>query len=170
MLTLEEIRRKLAKNQRGNASQFLVAGELCRRGHPAVVTLGNTVNVDILCSNLAGTEFVHIQVKTFRRGASRCMVGIKAEKDFGPKFFWIITGLAPVDSDKKDEYFIIPSKIMSTNVRRHAKKYHETPNRNGELPKKTAIRIVAVPPRKNRLGWSIEKFRNKWDLIDEALR
>ena len=48
----------------GNASQS-VAGELCRRGYPAVVTLGNTPNVDVLCSNLEGTKFVFIQIKTF---------------------------------------------------------------------------------------------------------
>ena len=42
------------KALRGHASEFFVAGELCRRGHAAVVTLGNTPNVDILCSKLAG--------------------------------------------------------------------------------------------------------------------
>lgn len=30
------------KSTRGNASQFFIAGELCRRGYSAVVTLGNT--------------------------------------------------------------------------------------------------------------------------------
>jgi len=49
------------KSTRGNASQFFVAGELCRRGYSAVVTLGNTPNTDILCSNIEGTKFVHIQ-------------------------------------------------------------------------------------------------------------
>jgi len=29
------------KSTRGNASQFFVAGQLCRRGYSAVVTLGN---------------------------------------------------------------------------------------------------------------------------------
>ena len=53
------------KNYRGNASQFFIAGELCRRGYSAVVTLGNTPNRNILCSNLEGTKFVHIQVETF---------------------------------------------------------------------------------------------------------
>ena len=52
---------------RGNASQFFVAGELCRRGYAAVVTLGNTPNTDVLCSNTEGTRFVHIQVKTYRQ-------------------------------------------------------------------------------------------------------
>jgi hypothetical protein len=57
------------KALRRHASEFFVAGELCRRGHAAVVTLGNTPNVDILCSNLAGTRFAHIQVKTFEPGS-----------------------------------------------------------------------------------------------------
>lgn len=44
------------KTFRGNASQFYIAGELCRRGYSAVVTLGNTPNVDILCSNREGRD------------------------------------------------------------------------------------------------------------------
>ena len=56
------------KSARGNASQFFVAGELCRRGLVAVVTLGNTPNTDILCSNPSGTWLVHVQVKTFVPG------------------------------------------------------------------------------------------------------
>ena len=48
------------KNARGNASQFFIAGELCRRGYSAVVTLVNTPNTDILYSNYQGTKFVHI--------------------------------------------------------------------------------------------------------------
>ncbi len=44
------------KNARGNASQFFIAGELCRRGYSAVVTLGNTTNTNILCSNYQRTN------------------------------------------------------------------------------------------------------------------
>jgi hypothetical protein len=76
------IQSKLAvhKNMRGNASHFFVAGELCRRGYAAVVTMGNTPNTDVLCSNHAGTKFVHIQVKTFCPGKTNCMVGKKQTK------------------------------------------------------------------------------------------
>lgn len=35
------------KTARGNASQFYVAAELCRRGHAAAVTLGNTPGTDV---------------------------------------------------------------------------------------------------------------------------
>ena len=71
------------KNHRGSASQFFVAGELCRRGYVAVVTMGNTPNTDILCSNEEGTKFVHIQVKTYEPGHKKVAVGKKAEKDYG---------------------------------------------------------------------------------------
>lgn len=71
---------KSDKTHRGNASQFFVAGELCRRGHVAVVTMGNCPNTDILCSNKEGTKFVHIQVKTFRPSDKDCSVGLKAER------------------------------------------------------------------------------------------
>lgn len=68
------------KTFRANASQFFVAGELCRRGFYAVVTLGNAANTEILCSNVAGTKFVYIQVKTYVPGNKTCSVGQKQRK------------------------------------------------------------------------------------------
>jgi len=88
------------KTFRGNASQFFVAGELCRRGYYAVVTLGNTPNVDVLCSNKAGTQFVHIQVKTFMPGNKTCSVGMKAHRNFGPFFFWVLAGIPSPESNR----------------------------------------------------------------------
>ena len=81
------------KSSRGNASQFFVAGELCRRELVAVVTMGNTPNTDILCSNREGTKFVHIQVKTFVPGNATVSVGKKAEKNYGKNFIWAVSEL-----------------------------------------------------------------------------
>jgi hypothetical protein len=106
----------MEKSTRGNASQFFIAGELCRRGYSAVVTMGNTPNTDILCSNLAGTKFVHIQVKTFVPGGRTCSVGAKAEKDFGERFFWVLGGIPPPQSNCSFEYFIIPSHDMASKI------------------------------------------------------
>src|ERR1700730_12938145 len=86
------------KSTRGNASQFFIAGELCRRGYSAVITLGSTPNTDILCSNLAGTRFVHIQVKTFVPGNRTCSVGLKAVKPYGENFFWVLGGIPQPNS------------------------------------------------------------------------
>ncbi|MBU2609465.1 MAG: hypothetical protein KJ606_00760 [Chloroflexi bacterium] len=104
------------KSTRGNASQFFVAGEPCRRGYSAVVTLGNTPNTDILCSNIEGTKFVHIQVKTFVPGNRTCSVGMKAEKDFGENFFWVLGGIPGPGSKSSFEYYIIPASEMSKNI------------------------------------------------------
>ena len=104
------------KNSRGSASQFFVAGELCRRGLVAVVTMGNTPNTDILCSNTAGTKFVHIQVKTYVPGSRTVSVGRKAEKNYGENFIWVLGGIPKPESDNPFEYYIIPSSELAKNV------------------------------------------------------
>jgi hypothetical protein len=98
------------KSSRGNASQFFIAGELCRRGYSAVVTLGNTPNVDILCSNQQGTRFAHIQVKTFVPGSRTCSVGVKAMKNVGPTFFWVLGGIPLPGSDRPSNTMSFPRK------------------------------------------------------------
>jgi len=157
------------KSTRGNASQFFVAGELCRRGYSAVVTLGNTPNTDILCSNLEGTKFVHIQVKTFRPGDRTCSVGLKAEKDFGNKFFWVLGGIPEANANTDFEYFIIPSKIMAKNVSKAHQLWLQTPGTKGQAHKDNKVRTVYLPPKKSISGWDILPYKNRWDLIEEKL-
>ncbi|HOS65689.1 MAG TPA: aspartate ammonia-lyase [Candidatus Latescibacteria bacterium] len=158
------------KISRGNAAQFFVAGELCRRGHAAVVTLGNTPNVDILCSNAAGTRFAHIQVKTFEPGNRTCSVGIKAETDFGSTFFWVLSGIPSFGSDREFEYYIIPSREMARNVREGHEKWLATPGKNGQVHHDSNVRAVNLPPFSPFWGWDITSFRNRWDLIEEVLK
>jgi hypothetical protein len=150
--TLDVIPR-IGKGHLGNASQFFVAGELCMRGHSAVVTLGNTPNVDILCSDLAGTKFAHVQVKTFRRGVTRCIIGKKAEMHSADSFFWVPAGLPKADDvEPKIEYFVIPARTMRKRIALQYKKYLATPGAKGKRRKETGMRTVAIPPRKNVFG------------------
>ncbi len=160
------------KITRGNASQFFVAGELCRRGYSAVVTLGNTPNTDILCSNIEGTKFVHIQVKTFLPGERSCSIGIKAEKYYGENFFWVLAGIPEAGSNKDFEYYIIPSKIMAENVTKCHQSWLQTPGINGNVNHDNQVRMVLLPPKKisNIWEWDITEFRNRWDLIEEKLK
>jgi hypothetical protein len=157
------------KSARGNSSQFFVAGELCRRGYAAVVTLGNTPNTDVLCSNRAGTRFVHIQVKTFVPGNRTCSVGLKAEKDFGPNFFWILAGIPLPNSTAAFEYFIIPSADMSSNVGNAHKLWLSTPGKLGQAHRDNKVRTVHLPPDCSFSGWDIEGYRERWDLIEKCL-
>ncbi|MEN3069435.1 hypothetical protein [Uliginosibacterium sediminicola] len=157
------------KSARGNASQFFVAGELCRRGYAAVVTLGNTPNTDVLCSNREGTSFVHIQVKTFIPGTKTCSVGMKAERNFGPRFFWILAGIPLANSDAAFEYFIIPAAIMSKHVSEFHQRWLDAPGKLGQSHKDSSVRAVNIPPNAYAHLWSIEPYRNRWDLIAECL-
>ena len=136
------------KSSRGNASSFFVAGELCRRGYAAVVTLGNTPNTDVLCSNLAGTKFVHIQVKTFVPGNATCSVGLKAEIDYGPNFFWVLGGIPKPNTDESFQYYIIPSAVMAKNVKASHQKWLNTPGKNGRAHKDSKIRVVEIPHKR----------------------
>jgi hypothetical protein len=158
------------KSSRGNSSQFFVAGELCRRGHAAVVTLGNCPNTDILCSNIEGTRFVHIQVKTFVPGSRTCSVGLKAEKDFGKNFFWVLGGIPQPGQNAEFEYYIIPSREMAKHVCEAHKLWLKTPGKQGQAHRDSAVRTVHLPPRTSPSGWDISKYKNRWDLIDDKLR
>ncbi|MBP7282143.1 MAG: hypothetical protein KBA66_11230 [Leptospiraceae bacterium] len=160
----------MEKSTRGNASQFFIAGELCRRGYSAVVTLGNTPNTDILCSNIEGTKFVHIQVKTFIPGKRTCSVGLKAEINFGKNFFWILGGIPRPESDSNFEYFVIPAKEMAENSIKAYNLWINTPGKKGQAHNDSKIRIVNLPPSKSITGWDISEYRNRWDLIENILK
>lgn len=157
------------KITRGNASQFFVAGELCRRGYAAVVTLGNTPNTDILCSNLKGTKFVHIQVKTFIPGGRSCSVGMKAEKYFGDNFFWVLAGIPLPESDADFVYYIIPSRIMSQKIREGHQIWLNSPGLNGRKHNDTTMRTILLPPQIHVGNWDLSAYHNRWDLIEEKL-
>lgn len=158
------------KSTRGNASQFFVAGELCRRGFSAVITMGNTPNTDILCSNIEGTRFVHIQVKTFIPGNRTCSVGLKAERDYGESFFWVLGGIPEPDSNSKFVYYIIPSSVMAREVSKSHRLWRETPGKRGQEHNENKVRAVTLPPYTSITGWDISGFKDRWDLIENRLK
>ena len=157
------------KSHRGNASQFFVAGELCRRGYAALVTIGNTPNTDILCSNKAGTRFVHIQVKTFVPGTKTCSVGQKAEVNQGAKFFWILAGIPEPSSPRPFEYFIIPAAEMAINVAANHQRWLKAPGKSGQQHKDNSVRAVAVAPGAPAYFWSALAFKDRWEFLESEL-
>ena len=157
------------KSHRGNASQFFVAGELCRQGWMAVVTMGNCPNTDILVSNKAGTKFVHVQVKTFVPGNRTCSVGMKAEQEFGDNFFWVLAGIPTPGQDEPFVYYVIPSAEMAFQVRRNHQAWLDAPGKKGQPHNPTTIRTVTLPPQTNGFGWDLNAYKNRWDLIATKL-
>ena len=157
------------KSYRANASQFYVAAELCRRGYAALVTIGNTPNTDILCSNRSGTKFVHIQVKTFVPGNKTCSVGEKAEHSYGENFFWVLSGIPEPSQNAPYEFFVIPSAVMAENVKERHDRGLETPGKDGRKHNHTSVRAVAVSKGVNDYHWPVIAYRDRWDLIENKL-
>jgi len=157
------------KNARGSSAQFFVAGELCRRNLVAVITMGNTPNTDILCSNTEGTKFIHIQVKTFRPNDKTVAIGKKAEKYYGENFIWVLAGIPLSDSDDDFLYYVIPSANLSKNIKESHQIWMDTPGVNGRVHKETSFRSIYLPPYKTENGWSIEEYKNRWDIIENLL-
>ena len=125
-----------------------------------MVTLGNTPNTDILCSNRAGTRFVHIQVKTFVPGNRTCTVGMKAEKTFGENFFWVLGGIPKPETSAGFEYYIIPASIMAMNVVEAHQLWLKSPGAKGHERKDNAVRTAPLPPHKSYSGWDISEYLN----------
>jgi hypothetical protein len=156
---------------RGNASQFFIAGELCRRGYIALVTIGNCPNTDILCSNVDASKFIHIQVKTYVPGNKTCSLTKKAEIDYGDTFIWIIGGIPPPDSNMDFEYYIIPSKVLAKNIMDSHAIWVNTPGKKGQKHNgDTSFRSLAIPPEIHLNGWDISIYKNNWSIIDNLLK
>jgi hypothetical protein len=162
-------RPKSDKSARGNASLFFVAAELCRRDLVALVTVGNTPNTDILCSNKEGTKFVHIQVKTFIPGNRTVSVGRKAEKNYGKSFIWVLAGIPTKNQRAEFVYYVIPSSELSQHVSKAHKMWLDAPAKNGEPHKDNDVRTVHLPPYKSVSGWQIDEYKNRWDIIEDLL-
>lgn len=122
-----------------------------------------------MCSNIEGTKFIHIQVKTYIPGGRSCSIGMKAERYFGENFFWILGGIPEPGSDKEFEYYIIPSKTMSENTKRQHETWHNTLGRKGQQHNESNVRTVILPPFENAYSWDISRYKNRWDLIEEKL-
>lgn len=158
------------KNARGSAAQFFVAGELCRRDLVAVVTMGNTPNTDILCSNTEGTRFVHIQVKTYVPGNKTVTVGFKAEKNSGDNFIWVLAGIPKANSNDVFEYFVIPSPVVSKNVSKAHQLWLSEAGKNGRVRQDSNVRTIHLPPNASYSDWRIDEYKNRWDIIEALLK
>lgn len=158
------------KISRGNAGQFRVASELCRRGMQAAITLGNTPGVDVLCMGEDRRKCVLIQVKTFRAGANKCAVGKNAEIDMGDLFFWVLAGLRDeTHPDVAECFYIVPSRVMAKHVSRSHKRWLSKPGKKGQKHKDNNMRTVCFNTKKGAYRFDINEYENRWDLIEEKL-
>lgn len=93
----------LHKSNTGIASEFLVAGELARRGYNVTMTFGNTKAIDLLVEK--NGKLIPVQVKGMQRKKSICWnIGLSKIKD--NKVMYVLVNLN-ADSLENPEYFIL---------------------------------------------------------------
>ncbi len=145
---------KLSSVLSGVAGEYYVAAELTARGYIASITLRNTKGVDILCSNEDATKSVAIQVKTNRRSKRDWILNEKSEKYFADNLYYVFVNLH--DNNKPPEYFIVPSKDVSTFVTETHEIWRNTPGRGGNKHNETTMR---------KFSDFNEEYLNRWDLL-----
>ena len=137
----------------GVAGEYLVAGELSRRGWIASITLRNTRGVDILATRLDLDRSVGIQVKTSQRSAADWLLNSKAESLLDDGLFYVFVRLNGLGSPK---FHIVPSEVVAEHTQRTHQEWLERPGREGR------------PHRDNpnrKFEDKDEKFLDRWDLL-----
>lgn len=137
----------------GVAGEYLVAGELSRRGWIASVTLRNTRGVDVLASNLDLTRSVGIQVKTNQRSQSVWLLNSKAEGLDQDDLYYVFVRLNGLGSPR---FHVVPSRVVAEHTRRTHQEWLAIPGRDGQ------------PHRDNpnrKFTDEGEKYLDRWDLL-----
>lgn len=138
----------------GVAGEYLVAGELSRRGWIASLTLRNTRGVDILVGNSELTRSVGIQVKTSQLSRAVWLLNQKAESLADEHHYYVFVRLNGLGQPK---FHIVPSRIVAEHIRRTHQEWLRKPGRDGQPHKDN--------PNRNFKDEE-EQYLDRWDLLN----
>ena len=58
---------------------------------------------------------------------------------------------------------------MAKNVSEAHQLWLRTPGKKGQPHNDNSVRAVYLPPKKSITGWSIKRYLNRWDLVEQKL-
>ena len=99
---------KLEKSQTGIASEFYVAGELCRLGYNVTLTFGNTKAIDLLIQKEG--RVLAVQVKGIQADRSICWNLDKTKISDDPNLYLVLVNLHVDTPTVKPDFFILSAK------------------------------------------------------------
>jgi hypothetical protein len=144
---------KLTPILSGIAGEYLVAGELSRRGYIASITLRNSKGVDILVTNEKATRTAAIQVKTKYGKGTAWVLSEKAEKYHAENLFYVFVSL---NYGEPADFYIVPSKVVAKTIKEHNRKWLRTPGLKGQKHNQTTMRTFRDDEK---------QYRNRYDLL-----
>ena len=102
------------KNTTHLAGEFLVAGELSRRGYPVSITMGNAKSVDIYADTTAGV--IRVDAKAGRSKSNWPIAKENINEDQYYIFVYLQTE-KKIGKNEPPEYFVVTGKeILSNNL------------------------------------------------------
>ncbi len=173
------------------AGEFAVLSQLALKGIDASLTLGNTKEVDILISNPKTNESKRLEVKTKTQhtkqgyitrghvGRNFCewQMGTKHEKLDHENLFYCFVLMNPHE-EMKSYFFVVPSKIVASYVRRDYRLWkNRIPVKKKSAKKKVKkpnpMRMFRIGLDQNHLNYEKTKmetplysdYLNQWDLL-----
>ena len=109
-----------SRQQTGMRGVYLVAAELAARGYIVSPTSRSASGADLLVTNQSGTRAFSVEVKTNGTARTFWLVSKKARRLASPSLVYVFVNIGR--DERVQEYFVVPSKIVTTNVRTYPRK------------------------------------------------
>ena len=145
----------------GQAGEYFVAAEVCRRGGTATTFTSNMPGFDIVAGDAAGNRQVQISVEAKNTEAFWTTDGIRdamVRPDGEVPRFWVFVDLS---GGRVPEYYVVPDKDVRDSIRRMHGEYQERYEAKHGHRRGNPIHGVRVK--------DIEKFRDCWDILESSL-
>jgi hypothetical protein len=152
---METSKIKIDSGLTGIAGEYLVAGELSRRGYVASITLRNTRGIDIVATNKDASKSVGIQVKASSGSQRNWILNKKGEDFYSDTLFYVFVNLK--NADERPDFFVVPSKIVANFIKHGHAEWLKTPSKKGVPHRDTAMRQFS-----DKVG----KYLEQWDLLN----
>jgi hypothetical protein len=146
------------KYEIGMAGEFLVAGELYRRGIHCSVTYGNAKKADVIALEQVTERFVPLEVKT--TSEKKWVIGNSVPQPV--EKLWVFVFLPPSTSESP-EFFILSSHELREFLSPQHEKYLDNYRRRNDK-EFTGLGVISVRYDQAEHG------RNKWQKIVEKLK
>ncbi len=144
----------------GNAGEYYVCAELCRRNILALITPKNNPLFDIVASDPEGKRSVQIQVKTMSiNNKQGWKLGVNmAKKHNNPKLFVVLVNM---HDEKPNDYYIYKYDDFAQRVSEVYEEYISAKKKDGTPKKELKFRFFDFRCFKKK----DHSRRNKWSLL-----
>lgn len=175
---VKDMSQKRDNNQTALAGEFAVLSQLALHGFNAVMTLGNTKNIDILIYYPEKKKYARIEVKTANNKATNTgdfgkvlqweRMDVKHEHLKDKDLFYCFVSLNNDTTPAQFRFFVVPSRIVADYVKREHEFWMKGKPLRGDTRKENRGRSfrLGFKGQKYKIDTPIfENYENKWSFL-----